>query len=259
MEANAAPKKQRCFARQEIIQKEMSAESPNFFSDPKVVLSLLALFISGISLVWTLANQFEQNRRWDSINAASIELSRPCLQVFREITKKEYQSIDWGYVTTLYGAADSIDRLQMVNCLRARERNSEQLILGIDPASTVEELNGEIARKGYKRDFELVKDYRPIFYLRNNGKTDAENWSASVDVYSVDGRWVAVAPVSKPMVIHPNQEVNITFDIIIPIETSIPERLPFRIKMSFEDVNRKRHQSEIKITWTAPLNYWVYE
>jgi hypothetical protein len=147
----------------------------------------------------------------------------------------------------------------MVNGLRARGKNSHQLISGIDPASTVKELNEEITRKGYKGDFEMVKNYRPTFYLRNNGKTDAENWTASVDVYSIDGSWVPVAPVSKPMVIHPNQEVNIAFDILIPIEGIIPEKLPFRIKMSFQDVNGKLRQNEIRITWTSPLNYWVYE
>lgn len=55
----------------------------SFFSDPKVILSLLAIGISLISFIWTLANQWEQNRRWNSLNAAAVELKAVKFKVYR--------------------------------------------------------------------------------------------------------------------------------------------------------------------------------
>jgi hypothetical protein len=43
----------------------MAGDSSGFFSDPKNAISLFALLTSIVSLVWTLASQWEQNRRWD--------------------------------------------------------------------------------------------------------------------------------------------------------------------------------------------------
>lgn len=40
----------------------------NFFSDPKVIISILAIIISIFTLIWTLGNQAEQNRRWNKLN-----------------------------------------------------------------------------------------------------------------------------------------------------------------------------------------------
>lgn len=51
----------------------MSSKS-SFFSDPKVIISLFAIVISIISLIWTLGNQWEQNRRWNKLNEANVIL-----------------------------------------------------------------------------------------------------------------------------------------------------------------------------------------
>ncbi len=74
----------------------MSVNTQSFFSDPKVAISLFALIISIISLIWTFSSQWEQNRRWDALNLGKVELTDGFI-MWKEITREEAISMKWGY------------------------------------------------------------------------------------------------------------------------------------------------------------------
>ena len=237
----------------------MDPEAHSFFSDPKTVLAIFALVVSIGTFLWSLANQSEQNRRWDVINSASVELSRQRFQPFRQIPRSEFTTTDWGYLTTLYGSEDSADRLEMINCLRARDAVTGQLIPNFSPVFTINEVSAESHRVGFKGEINIRKLYRPTFYLKNNGKTIATHCIISVDLRQPSGEWRVIYPPSQPQQIHPGQEVNAMIEWELPLQETLPEKLPFRVNVSYQDVNGRSHKRETYITWTSALNYWVYE
>lgn len=85
----------------------MATDNSGFFSDPKNAISLFALLISITSLIWTLASQWEQNRRWDAVNLGRVELTDVGFIIWREISKEEALSTNWGYKPTLYSAVQN--------------------------------------------------------------------------------------------------------------------------------------------------------
>ena len=88
-------------------------ESSHFFSDPKVILSLFALLISSVSLIWTLANEWEQNRRWDNLNSANIAIKEVKMTKWKELTKDEAMKTHWGYGPSIYSSGETFDLFQI--------------------------------------------------------------------------------------------------------------------------------------------------
>ena len=237
----------------------MASEPPGFFSDPKTILALLAILLSVGNLIWFLANQHEQNRRWNKINAGSIELSKPIFQVFRQLTHAAYESTDVGYSCVFYGSPESADVLQQINFLRVRDKKTGALVPYVDVTFTVEQTTKELAKKGYKDEVIIRKVYRPIFYLKNDGKTEVNDFVVSVDMQSLDGKWAQVSVPSKPQKVPAGREVNISFDLEIELNSQLPEKIPFRISTKYSDINGLTTDKAILTTWFFTLNNWVYE
>lgn len=80
----------------------MSDNTQSFFSDPKVAISLLALVVSIVSLIWTLANQWNQNKKWDALNLAKIEVSDQGFVIWKELSEEQIRLMKWGYEPTIF-------------------------------------------------------------------------------------------------------------------------------------------------------------
>jgi hypothetical protein len=131
-------------------------ESSNFFSDPKVILSLFALLISVVSLIWTFANQWEQNRRWDKLNTANISVKEIKMTKWKELTKSEAMKTDWGYDPSIYSSGETFDSFQLPYHLVVRDVTTKEIIKGINPVFTMAEVNDELGAS--RLGFPLIRD-----------------------------------------------------------------------------------------------------
>ena len=59
-------------------------------------MTVVALIVSIISLFWSILNQRVQNFRWAKLNAAIIGIKEIRMLPFKEVTRKEAETIDLG-------------------------------------------------------------------------------------------------------------------------------------------------------------------
>ncbi len=123
--------------------------SPSFFSDPKVIISILALVVSVTSIIWTLANQWEQNRRWDNLNRGNPEIKEARMIKWREYTIEEAKTIDWGYEPDLYGIGEATGKVIIPYRLIVRDKN-DSVLSNVNSVFTIQKLEQELKRIDFK-------------------------------------------------------------------------------------------------------------
>ncbi|MBF0475654.1 MAG: hypothetical protein HQK59_07420 [Deltaproteobacteria bacterium] len=235
----------------------MSTESPGFFSDPKVLLSLFALLTSILSLFWTLANQWEQTRRWDALNAGSVELKEAKFYTWRELTRDESVSTNWGYDPLIFGSSDGWNKFRLVYFLQPCDQATGAPISNANPVFTLPELEAELKRLRIQQQIEVYKAFRPTFIFDNMGKTEVIDCKIFVEM-RLENVWRHAFNSNIPIRIPAGTTVNISFDFAIPISQVLPKQIDFKIHIDFMDIHGKHHSREVVASWESTRDYWFY-
>jgi hypothetical protein len=232
-------------------------ETTNFFSDPKVIISLFALFISIIGFIWSLANQWDQNRRWDKLNAANVSIKEVKYIRFKELSKEEAMNIQWGYDPIVY-STERLNIYQLPYYLTARNAKTGELINGFNQVFTINEVEQELKRIAYTDKIFLSKAFKPFFILENLGKTDAYDLSIKIEIKWLENDWRNVFTSNTEITLAAGLSSNVTFGFEIPIESKLPPVINYRILLTYGDINNNLTEKEIKAKWTSNDNYWSY-
>ncbi len=233
-------------------------DSSSFFSDPKVILALFALLVSGLSFIWTLSNQWEQNRRWDSLNRANVVVKEVKMIKWKEVTNEEAQKMNWGYDPLIYSSGETFDLFQIPYHLVARNITSKEKIKNVNPVFTLQEMEIELARVGYKGKINLTRLFRPRFILENTGKTDANDLDIEIFAKPENGEWHSAFKSNTLVKLVGSQTSTVYFDIEFPIERQLPTALNFKVELAYKDVHSNLIKTETKAKWTSNDNYWSY-
>lgn len=232
-------------------------ETSNFFSDPKVIIALVALSISIIGFIWTFANQWEQNRRWDKINAANVTIKEVKLARFKELSKEEAMNTPWGYEPLIY-STEILNVYQLPFYLVARGSKTGEILNDFNQVFTINEVEKELKRISFTDKIILNKVFRPHFVLENLGKTDANDLSIKIEIKWLDNDWRNAFTSNAEITLAAGQASNVSFGFEIPIEGKLPPVINFKIKLAYNDVNSNKIVKEIKAKWTSNDNYWSY-
>jgi hypothetical protein len=229
-----------------------------FFSDPKVVISLLALVVSIVGLIWTLANQWDQNRRWESINAPNIVLREARMLPREKLTAANAKARNWGYDPEIFGS-ELNDEFHLLTAFRLNVINGQSLV-SVRQFSTIEEAEANYKRLGSDNRATIDKILRPHLQFENIGKTTARAVNIAVDVLEAIGakkEWRRAFDANSRPNVGPGQQTSVHFDIGLPVPAKI-DSLAFKISQKFKDDNGAEFSSETEISWDAQNNYWHY-
>ncbi len=232
-------------------------ETTKFFTDPKVIISLFALLISVVGFIWTLANQWEQNRRWDKLNAANVTIKDVKFIRFKELSKAEAINTQWGYDPTIY-STERLNIYQLPYFLTARNAKTSKLIKGFNQVFTIDEVEQEIKRIGYTEKIFLSKAFKPLFIFENLGKTDAYDLSIKIEIKWSENEWENIFNSNAKITLATGQSSNVSFGFEIPVESKLPPVINYKITLTYRDVNNNFIEKEIKAKWTSNDNYWSY-
>ena len=232
-------------------------DKSGFFSDPKVLISILAIIISILSLLWTLANQFEQNRRWDKLNVANVVLKRAILKRYKIISKEYGLKTNWGYQPYIYGS-DVDDQYIIPYKLIAVDKISDKPITTINACYTTEEIKQELIRINYKGDYLIFRHFEPKFEFENKGKTNAKILDFTVDIKYNEIDWQRALNLNNKIELSLDQISTIELEMNYPINLSIPDEILFKIKYSYLDIHDNKIEKEIIIKWLSKTNAWAY-
>lgn len=234
-------------------------ESHSFFGDPKVIISLLALLISGVSLIWTFANQWEQNRKWDKLNEGNPEIWEITFQNWKEFTKEQAMNMQWGYDPLLFERGEATEKYVIPYCLVLRDANTNERIPNSNPVFTIPEAELEMRRIGFNGNVILYRLFKPRFGIENMGKTELRDLSVFIEAKLPGKEWERVFTSNAKINLTASQKSNVTFNIELPLASILPEQISFKINFSFIDYKNKRKEKIIGAKWTSNDNYWSYE
>ncbi len=236
-------------------ESEIMQNSTGFFTDSKVVISLLALVVSLFTLIWNLANQWEQNRRWEAINAPNIVLRDAKMMPWEKITASQAMTRNWGYVPEIF-AGELKDEFLLLSTLKLRTLKDDQPLDAV--ASTVQEAENEVKRLGLASQVKLAKTLRPFFQFENIGKTTAYKTKISVDILdaiSPQKEWRRAFEANSQPDVGVGQLTSAYFDVGLPGDGIIGALL-FRVNTEFEDSKGVKRSSITEFSWDAKANYW---
>lgn len=236
----------------------MSTEKTGFFADRKVILPLFALVVSIASLILTLTNQWEQNRRWDGLNTGAVELKEAKFFTWRELARDEAFSINWGYDPLILGSHEAWNRFRLLYFLQLRDPATGSPIPHINPVFTLVEAEAEVKRVGIKQPVALFRAFRPTFIFENLGKTEVADCRITIHMRLTDAEWRPAFSSNAPVRIPAGQAVNVSFDFAIPLEQPIPKQITFKIGIEFFDIHRRHHSREVVASWESERDYWFY-
>ncbi|MDP3442662.1 MAG: hypothetical protein Q8T08_07330 [Ignavibacteria bacterium] len=235
------------------------SDSPNFFGDPKVIISILAIIISGISLIWTLANQWEQNRRWDKLNEGNPEIFEIKLSNWGEFTREQAKSIQWGYDPLLFEKNEASSVFVTPNCLVMRSAQTGERIQNTNPFFTFEEGQNELKRVGFNGDAILFRLFRPRFAIENMGKTEVKDLDINIDVKLPDQDWIRAFTSNPKIRLAGAQKSTISFDLEYPLSRKLPDQITYKIHFKYLNYKNKMMEKTIGAKWSSNLNSWAYE
>src|SRR6185312_6127061 len=105
------------------------------------MLAECALALSVLSLAVALLNQRAQNRRWDFLNAGSVNVYDVRVKTWRTIRRSEAVKTVWGYQAMVVGFGESDDcKILSRLCAYKGKGTDAQPIQGLNIVVTISEL-----------------------------------------------------------------------------------------------------------------------
>jgi hypothetical protein len=229
-----------------------------FFSDPKVILSILALVVSISSFCWSLRNQFDQNRRWGALNAATVEFREGRFKTWREMSKEEAFSSNWGYDPLILELQEAWNKYRLVYFLQLRDHATGAVLPHSNPVFTVAEAQAEARRVGVNSGVALFRAFRPVFVFENGGKIEALDCSIQISINFGENVWKPAFTSNAPVRIPAAGKFNVSFDFALPFEIPVPAIIRFRIHGEFSDIHGRRPPRDLVVGWESQRDYWFY-
>lgn len=233
-------------------------ESYNFFSDPKVIISLLALIVSIVALIWTLANQSEQNRRWEKLNDPNPVIKEINMTSFKEITKEDALKTKWGYEPHIYAKGEATNLFSLPYFLSLHDLTTNERLTKVNPIFTIDEIEPELKRIGYTKEVTAYRYFKPKFTIENMGKTSTENLSIKVDAKLPGQEWLSAFTSNSKISLSSGQVSTFFIELELPLNIELPKHINFRINLNWKDIHSKSVSRLIDAKWTTNDNFWSY-
>lgn len=227
--------------------------------EPKDWIALAALAGTIGNFCWTYGNKRIEDQRWKSLNDGRIDLKELKVAPWREVSREEANSVDWGHVAQLVGGQLPTGHFRLPYCIAARRGSDSELVPGWAQVTTVAEARKEAARLDI--DFgtlALCRMVRPEFTFENLGKTDAVDGTLDVWARVDRGEWIKAFHTTSPATIPPGKQSGFFFDIFIPISAPFPMLFEFKIKSQYKTVDGGARSKELAVSWQVATDSYLY-
>ena len=234
------------------------------FTDPAIAISLFALLIAIATFIWAIFTNAEQNRRWDALNVGRIEIKDVGFIMWKEMSKEEAISKDWGYKPTIFSHAENrlhTGRYRIPYELILVEPKSKKRIPGSNGFFTIPEAYTEMKRLNLDENFkpEIHKRFQIQIDFQNKGATLASDMKAVVKMKEWDKQtWIEVFKSRQGVSLAPSATCNIVIDFRVPLSLEFPEAIVYELAISYKDIHEELQNRKIQMTYDSGMNYWTY-
>ena len=233
-----------------------------FFSDSKNVFSLIAILISLASFYYTYTSQREQNKRWDALNLARIELIEQGFLVWKELSEHDASSVNWGYEPTLVQLIEGRKyrgRYQLLNSLSLIDIDTKTTIANSTHGYTLSDAVRELQRLGLfgNNRVDIMRQYQMAFDLKNMGAAEATNMRVNVSVSSsIPGLNGELVQSDQDLNIPPNGTFNAPVHFFVPRNQTLKDTLTFTINVTYKRANGEQAVQHIVSSYDSNRNFW---
>ena len=239
----------------------MTTDTPSFFTDPKVAISLIVIVISLGSLIWTFANQWEQNRRWNALNLGRVELTDVGFIIWKELSKEEALSANWGYKPILYSVVQERvhrGKYQLPYELILMDSNNVR-IPNSNGFFTLAEAQQEIERLKLQGNPQVFKHYQVQFNFKNTGSTSSKETTIKITA-QIPGteKPLDIFKSVEPIDLLPSSSINAVANFFVPLNATLPQIMKFSVLLTYKDAHDTINTRELPIVYDEGQNYWTY-
>ena len=241
----------------------MSQTAQSFWADPKVWIAILAVTISVIDLIALSWFRWDQNRRWDALNIARVELSDVYLIAWEELDRNIAVNRNWGYQPMIFSVIKDhvhTDRFRVYEELVLWDPTRNVRIPGSNGFHTLDESQAEIRRVGLGSEpATIFKRMQMQVDLKNAGSTVARDLKITVDLLD-DGTGTrqTVFRSTSNVELLSGSSINVNMDIWLPLQSTLPISTQFHLNLSFVSIHGEHLSRMIPIEYQPSRNYWVY-
>lgn len=241
----------------------MNNVNDTFWSDPKIWIAILAVVISIMDFIFLSWFRWDQNRRWDELNIARVELSEVYFIAWNEIDRKTALSIQWGYSPSLISVVkDHIhtDKLYVLEELVLWDTNQNTKIPQSNGFHTLGDAQLEVSRLSLNpQSISVFKHMQMQIDLKNTGNTLARDVQIYVDLLD-DGSGSSknIFKSTSKVELFSGSSINVNMDISLPLASTLPRPTKFHLNLSYESVHGEMLSRTIPIEYDPERNYWVY-
>ena len=221
-------------------------------SDRVAIIALvLAILSIGLS-IWTAV---EQKRQWRATSLGRVEMTKAEFLYWRTMPEAEARALQWGYAVNLMPLLEG-NRVSGLLGLPSRlvafqpaTRRAFPLVTGITRS---EFEAARAAATDLPADAVPAKHFQIQTDFLNTGATAISDLVISIDSRlpgSVD--WSEGAP-SQPIALGPGRTVFKLAEFFVGLDQFLPDKLRFRARLSFNDVDGKHREVSTPFYFHSP-------
>jgi len=228
-----------------------------------------SLLIAGAAFIIAFLNhirlnkyQKEQNKKWDYLNLAKIELLESKFFGWEEMSIQESKSRNWGYQPTLFKIVKEdiiTDKVYVIDPL-ILWNEQDNMVIENSHFKMVNEAN--TIAQGLKldiKDLSIRKNLRTKLKFKNVGQTEAIEFSIGVRFFNWNTEeWQPIHETPPIDILHAASNRYQSFDIYIPLEWEIPQEIRFQVDMTYKSVNNQVTERTINLEYHKNNNTWGF-
>ena len=232
----------------------------SFISDPKLIVAIFALLISIINYVTLSWYRWDQNKKWEALNIAKVELDEVYFIAWEEFDLNVALTRNWGYKPSIFSIVE--DKVH-----KSKYRKYEELILwDLEKKARVDGSNGfHIVEQGIhegerlgliNQKLTIMKHMQMQIDLKNRGTTIAKNINITVDLMNDSpGLPKRIFKSLSQVDLYNGSSININMDIYLPKDVYLPIPTKFILNLNFISFADRREYRTIPIEYDPNRNY----
>ncbi len=239
----------------------MGKSLSSFFSNPVNWVALGALIISIISLIYTYSSMLDQNKKWDTLNDAKIDLVDIYFFAWELITVSEANSIKWGWKPKLFTVVEnqaSTGNLKLLDKLIIIDKNRDK-IEGSGSYRTLAEAVKSAQDLGLdSNEYILQKHQRLWIKVKNVGQTDAKDIHIMLQRFDEESiSWIETFNTTSSIELVAGAERSFKVDFFISIDDFYPDPMKLKLNLNYSTINDRKISKELPLAYKPHDNLWA--
>ena len=233
----------------------------SFFSNPVNWVALGALIISIISLIYTYSSMLDQNKKWDALNDAKIDLVDIYFFAWELITVSESNSIKWDWKPNLFTVVEnkaSTGILKLLDKLIIVDKNRIK-IEGSGSYRTVAEAVKSAQELGLESDeYSLTKHQKLWLKVKNVGQTNAKDIHIILQRFEEESdSWIEDFNTTSNIELVAGASRNFSVDFFISINDFYPDPMKFKLSLNYSTIDDRKILIEHPLEYRPHDNLWA--